>query len=265
MAEGSGYNPYRKANGEFASAAEIGSVEDKVSADLEEARESGDADRLAQVEEYAMNRLPDSKLGRRLLEDNYGSTSSISKVVSTEDRYEELRNAYRAATPPGDFSYQAQIDLGHSLKGVSDSEFDALSSYNKEQLASDRPGRAWEQGLEGGIETERIRRSHAKRFAELESEGYEYDGLGKYVSPDRTRTYFVAPRGINKGQLVVRENVGTGRMTRLAEHVDNPRAKTLDSTKERLVAAGIKYPVGWNDMGSSEKDLWEERQLRNLG
>jgi len=264
MAEGSGYNPYRKANGEFASASELGSVEEKVSADLTEARNSGDAERVAQVEEYAMDKAPNSKLGKQLLEERYGSTPSSSKTPSTEDRYEALRSAYREATPPGDFSYQAQIDLGHSLKALSDSEFDALASHNGEQLTSGRTGRAWDQGLEGGIGTERIRRSHAERFAELESDGYEYDGLGKYVSPDRTRTYFVAPRGMNRGQLVVRENVGTGRMTRLAAHVDGPSSQPEGSTRERLEAAGVKYPLGWNDMGSSEKDLWEERQLRNL-
>jgi len=265
MAEGSGYNPYRKSNGEFASASEVGSVEDKVSADLNDARDSGDTERAAQVEEYAMNKLPDSKLGKKLLEDRYGSTPSSSKSISTEDRYEALRDAYRASTPPGDFSYQAQIDLGHSLKDVSDSEFDALAAHNREQLASDRPGRAWEQGLQGGIETERIRRSHAERFSELEADGYEYDGLGKYVSPDKSRTYFVAPRGINSGQLVVREGGGAGRMTRLAAHVDNPQPKAPGSARERIEAAGVKYPLGWDDMGSSERDLWEERQLRQLG
>jgi len=265
MAEGSGYNPYRKANGEFASASEVGSVEDKVSADLSAALDSGDDARVAQVQDYAMDKLPNSELGKRLLEERYGATVSSTRSISTEDRYEALRDAYRAATPPGDFSYKAQIDLGHKLKDVSDSELAELDSHNREQLASGRPGRAWEQGLEGGIETEKRRRSHAERFSELEREGYEYDGVGKYVSPDRTRTYFVAPRGINKGQLVVREDVGTGRMTRLAAHVDNPQPKTAGSTRDRLKAAGVKYPIGWDDMGSSEKDLWEERQLRNLG
>lgn len=260
MAEGSGYNPYRKANGEFASASEVGSVEDKVSADLSAALDSGDDARVAQVQDYAMDKLPDSELGKRLLEERYGATVSSSKSISTEDRYETLRDAYRAATPPGDFSNQALIDLGHKLKDVSDSELAELDVHNQEQLASGRPGRAWEQGLEGGIEMEKRRRSQAERFAELEKEGYEYDGLGKYVSPDRKRSYFVPARGLNKGQLAVREDG----MTRLAADVDNPQPRATGSTRERLKAAGVKYPIGWDDMGSSEKDLWEERQLRNL-
>lgn len=34
--------------------------------------------------------------------------------------------------------------------------------------------------------------------------------------------------------------------------------------KQRLAAAGIEYPRRWDEMGSSEKDLWEERQITRL-
>lgn len=31
--------------------------------------------------------------------------------------------------------------------------------------------------------------------------------------------------------------------------------------RAKIEAAGISYPIDWDEMGSSEKDLWEERQL----
>ncbi|MFF2388916.1 hypothetical protein [Agromyces sp. NPDC058104] len=34
--------------------------------------------------------------------------------------------------------------------------------------------------------------------------------------------------------------------------------------RERIEAAGIPYPLNWDDMGSSEKDLWEDRQIARL-
>ena len=35
--------------------------------------------------------------------------------------------------------------------------------------------------------------------------------------------------------------------------------------KDRIRAAGIKYPpMGWDDMGSSEKDMWEDRMIRSI-
>lgn len=35
-----------------------------------------------------------------------------------------------------------------------------------------------------------------------------------------------------------------------------------NSIERTIRDAGINYPINWNEMGSSEKDLWEERQLR---
>lgn len=31
--------------------------------------------------------------------------------------------------------------------------------------------------------------------------------------------------------------------------------------REQLEAAGINYPINWNEMGSSAKDRWEDAQL----
>ena len=33
---------------------------------------------------------------------------------------------------------------------------------------------------------------------------------------------------------------------------------------ERIAEAGINRPINWDDMGSSEKDLWESRMLRSI-
>ena len=34
--------------------------------------------------------------------------------------------------------------------------------------------------------------------------------------------------------------------------------------KDRIRTAGIKYPLGWDEMGSSEKDMWEDRMIRSI-
>ena len=44
-------------------------------------------------------------------------------------------------------------------------------------------------------------------------------------------------------------------MTITAEH---------QKIKDRIRAAGIKYPLGWDEMGSSEKDMWEDRMIRSI-
>jgi len=79
MGDGPGYNPYRKANGEFASREEVGDLEEKLSSDLAGAQSSGDVELEAQIKGYAMDRLPESSLGRRLLEDSYGASATHSK------------------------------------------------------------------------------------------------------------------------------------------------------------------------------------------
>lgn len=36
------------------------------------------------------------------------------------------------------------------------------------------------------------------------------------------------------------------------------------ATNDRILAAGFTYPANWDEMGSSEKDLWEENILAYL-
>ncbi len=36
---------------------------------------------------------------------------------------------------------------------------------------------------------------------------------------------------------------------------------TAAEIRQRILDAGIKYPLNWDEMGSSEKDLWEDRQI----
>ena len=33
---------------------------------------------------------------------------------------------------------------------------------------------------------------------------------------------------------------------------------------ERILAAGFSYPGNWDELGSSEKDLWEDRIISHL-
>ena len=98
----SGYNPYRKSNGEFASKGEVGSVESKVEDDLREAQSSGDRDRVAQIESYAMDKLPESKLGKELLERSYGSApSSVPSAGSSEPQSAPAVEPVAASKPSG--------------------------------------------------------------------------------------------------------------------------------------------------------------------
>lgn len=41
---------------------------------------------------------------------------------------------------------------------------------------------------------------------------------------------------------------------------------THEEIRQQILDAGIEYPepTYWNEMGGSEKDLWEERQLRSI-
>lgn len=78
MAEGVGYNPYRKANGEFASKEEVGDLNEKLASDIVDARDAGNEDLAFEIENYAMTKHPESPLGRKLLEDTFGATQSVS-------------------------------------------------------------------------------------------------------------------------------------------------------------------------------------------
>lgn len=79
MAESAGYNPYRKANGEFASKDEIGGLEAKISSDLRAAEEAGDSQRAEQIRNYVTGSMPESPLGVSFLTDQYGDLPTQRK------------------------------------------------------------------------------------------------------------------------------------------------------------------------------------------
>lgn len=66
---GEGYNPHRDAEGKFARAEDVGA---KVDSDLAAAQAAGDTARVEAIEGYAMEKMPESRLGRALLERHYG-------------------------------------------------------------------------------------------------------------------------------------------------------------------------------------------------
>lgn len=37
-----------------------------------------------------------------------------------------------------------------------------------------------------------------------------------------------------------------------------------NAVRDRLIAAGFTYPTNWEEMGSSEKDLWEDKIIASL-
>ena len=79
MGDGPGYNPYRKANGEFASKDEVGDLNEKLASDLVDAQDAGDEKLAAQIENYAMDKLPESPIGKKLLEEKYGAAATAQK------------------------------------------------------------------------------------------------------------------------------------------------------------------------------------------
>lgn len=95
-----GYNPYRKANGEFASKDEVGAVEGKVEFDLREAELNGDRDKVAEIENYAMEKLPSSKLGSELLDRKYGSVPAAKPSTATSVVEAEVAPKSEVTEPP---------------------------------------------------------------------------------------------------------------------------------------------------------------------
>lgn len=39
---------------------------------------------------------------------------------------------------------------------------------------------------------------------------------------------------------------------------------SVNPVRSKLLEAGVVYPANWDEMGSSEKDLWEEAALQTL-
>lgn len=88
MATGQGYNPYRDGNGKFTSPDNVG---EKVENDYEAAVASGDSGEIQAIENYAMEKMPESRLGRELLEAKYGT--------ATQQRREAAAKAPSAENP----------------------------------------------------------------------------------------------------------------------------------------------------------------------
>ena len=74
--DGPGYNPYRDADGKFSRPEDVGQ---KIDDDLQAAKDAGDSQQVHAIEDYVMEKLPESKLGQDLLENKYGSAPSASK------------------------------------------------------------------------------------------------------------------------------------------------------------------------------------------
>lgn len=108
MADGSGYNPYRKANGEFASRDEVGDLNEKLASDLVDAQDAGDEKLAAQIEDYAIEKLPESPIGRKLLEERYGVSATASKAGPDYSKL-GIRELQREAKDTEDEALQDEI------------------------------------------------------------------------------------------------------------------------------------------------------------
>lgn len=122
MGAGQGYNPYRDGNGKFTSPENVGK---KVESDYQEALEQGDELRASSIENYAMEKMPESEIGRRILEQKYGVTANQKKPVAkaSRDRNDILRDYEATANNPGLHQYGFPEDelvrhnVGEKLNG----------------------------------------------------------------------------------------------------------------------------------------------------
>jgi len=76
MATGTGYNPYRDADGKFSRPDDVGQ---KVESDLDAAYAAGDFGEAQAIESYAMEKMPESELGRTLLEKTFGAATTVAR------------------------------------------------------------------------------------------------------------------------------------------------------------------------------------------
>ena len=269
-----GYNPYRKENGEFASKDELGGVESKVEADLTAARSADDTERIGEIERYAMDKLPESKLGKSLLEARYGAAPAPAKqkpLVSTEERYEGLRAELSAAGNAEGMAAvrESRRELGVKLEGLSEEELMLLGARSSDQLSAGRPGLVWDRDIGSAVATEQKRRIHSDSFHTLTELGYEHDGRGSYSKPGNEGVSFLVT---GAGRLGV---LARGERLRVIHSEDElrdaatgkPKASPAPLPKNiaaELEAAGVKRPLNWDELGSSAKDRWEEAQYRGL-
>lgn len=81
-----GYNPYRKANGEFATKDEAYS---QVNNDYEKASASKDVEKMAEIELYVIKNMDETPLGQKILEKKFGTT--VLKKKKKTPRVRKLR------------------------------------------------------------------------------------------------------------------------------------------------------------------------------
>lgn len=92
IATGAGYNPYRKANGEFATKEEAYA---QVDSDYMDAIWDGDKNKIAEIEQYIVDNMDNTPLGQRVLETKFGNFFKIKKGHKPLSEYTDkmLENA----------------------------------------------------------------------------------------------------------------------------------------------------------------------------
>lgn len=78
-----GYNPYRKANGEFATKEEAGA---QVENDYSAAVASGDAERIAEIEVFVVQKMDTTPLGQKVLQKRFGELAGCRKDKKPKSR-----------------------------------------------------------------------------------------------------------------------------------------------------------------------------------
>lgn len=88
---GTGYNPYRKANGEFATKEEVGA---QVESDYTTALASGDATQIAEIEEFVVNNMDGTPLGQKILEKKFGTAPAKKVRYSFLKEFKQKEEAF---------------------------------------------------------------------------------------------------------------------------------------------------------------------------
>ena len=192
-----GYNPYRKENGEFASKGELGGVESKVEADLTAARSADDSERADEIERYAMDKLPESKLGKSLLEARYGAApaptaprSSVSSEVRYEAMRESLRAVYTDESASGSDLEASEKQVSGELKALSERELAELRIHSLRTQNPSKDGSFFDGVVSHKISEEIRRRDleHRKAVAVSPEDHYENLRESLSVSGDHRKT-----------------------------------------------------------------------------
>lgn len=104
-------------------------------------------------------------------------------------------------------------------------------------------------------------RRHIKKLDEREIYNYNVNHLDR---EDRDRLFLQK----SEADQDIRETLD-GQITVVgSENVDLSKIDYMkhNSVRAAILSAGIKYPMSswWDEMGSSEKDMWEERSIRGI-